>query len=103
MQKVYSSPETNLVHFAKSILDEHEIACVILREQLAGAVGGLAPLDTWPELWVLETERSEEARILLESALQNSALQQKSWQCPGCGENIEAQFGQCWQCDTVRD
>ena len=52
MRKVYSSPKTNLVHFAKSVLEANNIESVILREQLAGVVGGIAPLDAWPELWV---------------------------------------------------
>ena len=23
--------------------------------------------------------------------------------CPDCGEEIEGQFGQCWNCDAIRD
>ena len=49
MRKVYSSPDPNLVRYAKSILDDYKIECVILREQLAGAVGGIAPVDAWAE------------------------------------------------------
>jgi len=26
-----------------------------------------------------------------------------SWTCPDCGEEIEGQFGQCWNCDAIRD
>ena len=24
------------------------------------------------------------------------------WTCPGCGEQVEAQFGICWKCSTPR-
>jgi hypothetical protein len=26
-----------------------------------------------------------------------------AWTCPNCGEAIEGQFGQCWNCDAVRE
>ena len=103
MRKVYSSPKTNLVHFAKSVLEANNIESVILREQLAGVVGGIAPLDAWPELWVHDAERLEEARQLLEASMEKSETLHKPWQCPGCGEKIEAQFTQCWKCGTEFD
>lgn len=103
MRKVYSSPDPNLVHFAKNILEDNKIECVILREQLAGAVGGIAPIDAWAELWVLDSERQAEAQSILETALTKTETGQKSWQCPGCGENIEAQFTHCWNCETERE
>ena len=100
MRKVYSSPKTNLVYFAKSVLEANNIESVILREQLAGVVGGIAPLDAWPELWVHDSERLEEARHLLEASMVKSETLEKPWQCPGCGEMLEVQFMQCLRFDT---
>ncbi len=57
MHKVYSSQDVTLVHFARSVLEANKIDSVILREQLTGAVGGLAPLDTWPELYSFSNEK----------------------------------------------
>ena len=45
MRKVYTSSDLNLVQYARSVLEGHKIESVILREQLAGVVGGIAPLD----------------------------------------------------------
>jgi len=25
------------------------------------------------------------------------------WKCPGCGEEVDDQFGVCWKCETSRD
>ena len=100
MRKVYSSQYVNLVHFARSVLEANKIDSVILREQLTGAVGGLAPLDTWPELWVHDAQELEQARQLIASAMKKGGTQQNSWICPSCGEKIEPQFTLCWQCDT---
>ena len=103
MRKVYSSPDPNLVRYAKSILDDYKIECVILREQLASAVGGIAPVDAWAEIWVLDSGQQSEALVILERSLTlNETGQKPSWQCSKCGELIEAQFTQCWNCDTER-
>ena len=102
MRKVYSSPYQNLVHCAKSILDDYKIECVILREQLASAVGGIAPVDAWAEIWVLDSGQQSEALVILERSLTLNETGQKPWQCPKCGELVEAQFTQCWNCDTER-
>ena len=102
MRKVYSSPDPNLVRYAKSILDDYKIECVILREQLAGAVGGIAPVDAWAEIWVLDSGQQSEALVILERSFTLNETGQKPWQCPKCGELIEAQFTQCWNCDTER-
>jgi hypothetical protein len=99
MHKVYSSQDVILVHFAHNVLEANNISSVILREQLSGAVGGLAPLDTWPELWVHDDTELEQARQLIVSAMKQSDARQIPWICTGCGEEIEPQFTQCWQCE----
>ena len=102
MRKVYTSSDLNLVQYAKSVLEGHKIKSVILREQLAGVVGGIAPLDAWTELWVHDASHIDEARQLIESAMKKTEIQQQPWHCRGCGESIEAQFTQCWKCETER-
>ena len=72
MRKVYSSPKTNLVYFAKNVLEANNIESVILREQLAGVVGGIAPLDARPGLSVHAPERLEEAPQLIEVSMEKS-------------------------------
>ena len=34
---------------------------------------------------------------------ENQKAPQPLWTCPNCGEVIEGQFTQCWNCDTVRE
>ncbi len=100
MRKVYTSSDLNLVQYARSVLEVHKIESVILREQLAGVVGGIAPLDAWTELWVHDAELTDEARHLIESAMKKTETRLQTWHCPVCDENIEAQFTQCWKCQT---
>jgi len=100
MRKVYNAPNTNLIYLLKSILEAHNIESVILREQLVGVVGGIAPHDAWPEIWIHDDERLDEALQLIESSIEKSEMLGDPWQCQCCGEEIEAQFTQCWKCDT---
>ena len=102
MHKVFSSQDVTLVHFARSVLEGNKIDSVILREQLTGAVGGLAPLDTWPELWVHDTQELEQARQLITAAMKKGETQQNPWICHSCCEKIEPHFNQCRQCDIVQ-
>ena len=65
MVKVYSSPFGPKVHLARAWLEGQGIASVVLGENLSGVAGGIAPLDAWVELWVLDDARAEEAATLL--------------------------------------
>ena len=102
MRKVYTSSDLNLVQYARSVLEGHKIESVILREHLAGVVGGIAPLDACTELWVYDSTRVNDSRQLIESAMKKTETQLQTWDCLGCGENIEAQFTRCWKCETER-
>ena len=88
MRKVYSSQDVNLVHFLRSVLEANKIDSVILREQLTGAVGGLAPLDTWPELWVHDAQELEQARQLIASAMKREGLSKIPGYVPVAGKRL---------------
>ena len=40
------------------------------------------------------------ARAILKEIAENAEA--PAWVCPNCGETIEAQFGQCWKCATLK-
>ena len=46
--------------------------------------------------------RSERARELVEQELHGPGLEEPAWTCPGCGERIEGQFTECWNCGRER-
>ena len=58
--------------------------------------------SAWAELWILDESRREEARRLIAEFGSPSEGQGTSWRCQNCGEKIEDQFGECWQCGTAR-
>ncbi len=73
-------------------------------------VGGMRPhlqLSHGVRLMV-SSEDMELAREILHGKLTNDSNQEsglgttETWQCSGCGETLEAQFTECWQCGTSR-
>ena len=95
MTKVYGSPDWTLVHIFKSVLESYGIPCEVKAEFPIGTRATI-PIT---ELWVLDESKVDEARSILAQKDQQSA---DSWKCGKCGELIEAQFDQCWQCGNRR-
>lgn len=94
------------VHVAESLADAAEV-----KEALEGA--GFAALvrdgagargdgtdDTGPSVWVPESQAARAVQLLV--GREAAPEEGEDWTCPGCGEEIEDQFTECWQCGTGR-
>ena len=79
MKLVYTHPSIIVVAQARSSIELAGIDCVIRNEYAAGAIGELAPIDAWPELWVKSDRHFERATQIVEQ-LQSQA-QQADWHC----------------------
>lgn len=100
MQQVYSHPQLMMVSQMRSLLERAGIACQVRNEYAAGAVGELAPIDAWPELWVVRDTDAARAATLIEE-LQNRQ-EQPDWHCGRCDNSSPGSFEFCWQCGTPR-
>ena len=96
MTLVYTHPACIIVAQARSTLELATIDCMIRNEYAAGAIGELAPIDAWPELWVLRDRDFERAQQLLEDAGKDSP--DADWQCHSCGSSSPSTFELCWHC-----
>jgi len=106
MKQVYIAHDPPDAHFVAGILQEYGISCEIRGEELWGARGALpVSPDTQPTIWIRDDNRYEEAQNLVRQ-YENKTLTANTgnspWQCPNCGEEIEAQYTDCWQCGTSR-
>ena len=101
MKKVYSHENRLIVFNLKNLLEEQGIECVVKNEFSGGGVGDLAPLDTWPELWVSDDDCLDRARALIDD-IQHNKPDQDAWFCTVCGEKNEANFQICWNCQASR-
>jgi len=87
-----------MVGHLKNVLDTFGIECRAKNLDLATAAGELPPIECWPELWVLDDERVAEAEAILKKTLAPLESVKKPWRCDGCGEEVEGQFTECWNC-----
>jgi hypothetical protein len=97
---VYRNENRLLVGNARNIVQRAGIEVVLKNEYAGGGVGELAPLDTWPELWVVEDSNYDRAQRLLAEAL--ASPQAGPWRCRVCNELNDAAFELCWKCETER-
>jgi hypothetical protein len=100
MRRLYTAQVPLMIDHLKNILESGGIECVVRNSYLAAAMGEIPPIECWPELWVVEDEQFEEAQAVLKGALSPVVGLEKPWQCKGCGEMIEGQFTECWNCGS---
>lgn len=95
MKRVYRAASLLQVAHARNVLITAGIHCELRNQYLAGALGDLPMMETWPELVVDDGDERFALSVLARAA---SATAGAPWVCAGCGENLEPQFTQCWRC-----
>ena len=95
MKRVFRAASLLQVAHARNLLISAGIDSELRNQYLAGALGDLPMLETWPQLWV---EDALEAAVLRTLASASAAPRGSPWTCPQCGEELEAQFTSCWRC-----
>jgi len=97
--KVYASLNRLLAHHAKNLLENSGIPVTLLNENVSGAMGEVPFLECEIELWV-DGRAAARAREILRESLEAPLVGGPAWQC-ACGETIEPQFAQCWNCGAA--
>ena len=98
MRRVYSSFNLLAVHHAKNVLETEGIRATVRNEHLSSAMGELPPAECQAELWVLRDNDAPRAERLLHNGPQAGGT---PWRCAACGEVLEPQFTQCWNCSVA--
>lgn len=93
---IYTSENRFLVGNARNIVENSGIKVIVKNEYAPGGVGELSPMDTWPELWVVNDCDYEAAMQLIEKAVNPENAQE--WRCRQCNEMNDASFEYCWKC-----
>lgn len=99
MKTVYSASNMSLVSIFRDNLESYGINCWIKNEFLSAGVGEIPPIECWPQLCVDDDDYEEAKRIVDEALAKND---RPVWQCAACGEVIEGQFTECWNCGKSR-
>jgi hypothetical protein len=101
MMRVYSAPILASVSQIRHLLELNDIECEIRGEYRSGGAGEIPTTEAWPELWILDPGRAEDAHRIINDALKDTAPPGTPWKCRDCGESVEAQFAACWNCGAT--
>ena len=102
MKLIHTAKHPTEAHLIKGMLEAEGIRASVLGDQLYGAYGELPVL---PTVWVLEDTLAGEADRLVIDFLRGNAARRhghERWTCAHCGENLEGQFTDCWNCGEAR-
>jgi len=98
MKLVFRAASLLQVAHARNLLIAAGIDSELRNQYLAGALGDLPMLETWPQLWVEDALESAALSALARAA---AAPAGAPWTCGHCGEELEAQFTSCWRCGAT--
>jgi hypothetical protein len=98
VKRVFRAASLLQVAHARNVLTAAGIESELRNQYLAGALGDLPMLETWPQLWVEDTFESAALRALERAATAPPGL---PWTCAQCGEQLEPQFTSCWRCGAA--
>jgi hypothetical protein len=97
MKRVFRAASLIQVAHARNLLLTAGIQSELRNQYLAGAMGDLPMLETWPQLFVDDADEQIALRALAQAA---AAPAGAAWTCEHCGEVLEPQFTSCWRCGT---
>jgi Putative prokaryotic signal transducing protein len=98
VKRVFRAASLLQVAHARNVLIAAGIDSELRNQYLAGALGDLPMLETWPQLWVEDDFESAALRALEKAS---SAPSGAGWICSQCGEQLEPQFTTCWRCGAA--
>jgi len=98
MKRVFRAESLVQVAHARNVLVTAGIPCEMRNQYLAGAMGDLPMLETWPQLYVDDADEQIALRALARAAAEPVGA---PWICDECGEELEPQFTSCWRCGTA--
>jgi Putative prokaryotic signal transducing protein len=102
MIKIHSAPHPFALENLRNVLQLEGIESEVRTPFLGAARGDLPATECWSELWVVNDQDAERASTVIASALAPAEQAEAPWKCRSCGEEVEGQFGACWQCGSVR-
>lgn len=99
MKRIYIAANLMDAQLAVDVLATQGIKAHIFNANAVGAVGELATMQMWPEIWVEEDGDADTAKRLLHEV--HAAPSSVSKACPQCGEENPGNFLSCWNCGQM--
>ncbi len=102
MTRIYDSLDLPMVGHFRSILESIGIPCEIRNEAGISLAGEVPFTAVYPELWVLDDEHVPLACQTIRDYLERekTAPPVEDWTCSNCGEFVDGNYAECWNCGT---
>ena len=97
MREVFASENDVRVSYYKTVLDAAGIENFI-RDEFSSMTEFRLP----PALCVVHDEDYDRAMQILGEIYNSQSVEAAEWKCAKCNAEVPANFGSCWQCDTLR-
>ena len=97
MKRVFRAASLMQVAHVRNVLLTAGIESELRNQYLAGALGDLPMLETWPQLFVDDADERAALSALARAAATPTGT---PWTCESCGELLEPQFTSCWRCGS---
>jgi hypothetical protein len=100
---VYSSPSSAEAHLIQGYLEQTGVRAIVQGGELGGLLGAVPTTEIYASVWVADEEFTR-AEGLVAEFLRSRPVEAGTtlWRCPGCGEYLEPQFSDCWNCGASR-
>jgi hypothetical protein len=102
MKLVFTARHPTEAHLIRGLLESEGIRAEVRGDQLYGAFGELPVL---PTVWILDPAADADANRLVGEFLRGTPAHRhrhERWNCVACGETLEGQFTDCWNCGAAR-
>ena len=96
MRLVYTHENHALAATVSNYLLHNNIEVITKNQYASGGSGQLAPIETWPEIWIVDDSDYHDAIVLIKDL--NKEIDGPQWRCQNCDEMNDATFDYCWGC-----
>lgn len=103
MKRVHTARHAPEAHLVRGYLEANGVEAIVRGDALTSGWGEL-PADVC-SVWIVDDARVEQAQALLTDYLSGAPARKFSgerWTCVHCGEALEGQFTECWNCGAAR-
>ena len=105
MRKIYEHADYAVIRYYQSILEDEGILTLVKNVGAAMGTGEIPFTEVYPELWVMNDSDYDRAEAML-APLHHQGPPEATflpvWTCASCGETVDGDFGECWNCGTER-
>lgn len=100
MKRVYSSINLAEARMMANHLEQNQISVRVDDKPFNMAMGEIPFVECYIGVWV--SDEDEKKAMDLVNRFFDANQEEETWKCPDCGEELEKQFTDCWNCGFER-